>query len=157
MIGTFGKCPGCGLPRRLNANGKCTDCRPVPTKGPRTPKKPKIGLRKKNYTESIIENNKYYHAAIILNRDKNKGSCRCEECNEPIPRPKGINVSHIIAGSANKALYRDLENHKILCRTCEQNWTTGDRSTMKIYPETEEIRIRLTNKYYQNKPKKING
>lgn len=155
MIGVFGKCPGCGFPRRLNANGKCTDCRPVPTKGPRTPKKPKKGLKKKNYSDIIAINNQYYISALLDNWVKNNGVCRCDECRSFIDDPTGRNVSHIISAGANRSLYLDPENNRVLCLDCEDKWTTGDRSTMKIYPNTEEIRIRLTNKYYQNKPKKI--
>jgi hypothetical protein len=94
------------------------------------------------------ESNNYYRMAIGINIVKNKGKCICEECGEEILSPCGRNCSHIVGAGANKSLYHDIINHKILCLKCENIWTNMDKTKMSIYKECEEIRILLNNKHY---------
>lgn len=91
---------------------------------------------------------KYYKLAVAKNINENKGKCICKECGAQIINPTGRNVSHIVARGANPKLYHDITNHFILCFECEFTWTNGDRTTMKIYPESEKTREKLNYKYY---------
>ncbi len=116
------------------------------------PNKPPKPIKKvsSKQQERIKENKAYYKVAIAKNIAKNKGKCICEECSSVIVNPKGINVSHVIAGSTNMALYHDQRNNFILCGRCEQIWTAGSRSKMNIYERSEEIKIELTHEYYSS-------
>ena len=49
--------------------------------------------------------------------------------------PQGINVSHIISGGANIALYLEPLNNFILCRGCENQWTNINPKDMGIWQE----------------------
>lgn len=122
---------------------------PVPLK--RTPIKKKackIAPLTKKQQRKIQRNKNYYRWAIAANIAKNNGKCICEECGTEIPYPTGANVSHIVAGGANNMLYDDPINHEILCKPCEDIWTNGERSKMRIFPETEAIREELNLKHY---------
>lgn len=126
----------------------------------RTPIKTKVTPKQK---VRIKENKEYYKAAILLNIVKNKGVCRCDECGEEIKSPFGKNhgrlVCHVIGSGANAALYHDKENHFILGRgelfgecSCGAKFDeSGHRHEMKINKQAEEIRQRLTLKYYMKK------
>ena len=97
----------------------------------------------------ITENKKYYKRAIGENIIKNKGKCRCENCNVEIYPASGSNVSHIIGKGANSALYLHPLNHFILCFECEQMFSNeGKRSEMKIFAEYEHRRELLNNEFY---------
>ena len=92
----------------------------------------------------------YYMVAIQSNIAKNTGKCICEECGKEILSPSGANVSHIISGGSNKALYLEPLNHFILCKTCENQWTNINPSTMKVWGIAQERKIILNNKYYSS-------
>jgi 5-methylcytosine-specific restriction endonuclease McrA len=122
----------------------------IPEKKPkaelkRTPIKKKVSPKQR---ARIKLNQEYYANAIAANKKKNYGLCVCENCSKTIPNPKGSNVSHIVSAGANTALYLDIENHFILCGVCEAVWSCFDKTTMNIYKESEERRIRLNHKYY---------
>lgn len=112
------------------------------------PPKPIANVSKKQLGK-IKENGNYYRAAIAQNIIRNKGKCRCDECGEEIKQPKGRNVAHIVSGGANAALYLEPENNNVLCFDCVIWEESGDRTKMKLYEQREEIRQRLTAKYYQ--------
>ena len=59
-----------------------------------------------------------------------------------------MNVSHVIAAGANIALYNEIKNSFVLCLKCEDIWTNRDRTTMRIYPKSQQIRQELNLKYY---------
>jgi uncharacterized protein with PIN domain len=96
----------------------------------------------------IIANKSYYAQEIARHIEENNGSCPCENCNVEIINPTGSNVSHIIAGSANSALYHHPLNRFILCHECERIWTNEDKTKLKIYQSSEERMIDLKNFYY---------
>ena len=96
----------------------------------------------------IIANKDYYAQEIARHTEENKGCCPCENCGEEIDNPSGRNVSHIIAGSANSALYHHPLNRFILCNRCESIWTNEDKTKLKIYQASEERMIDLKNFYY---------
>jgi hypothetical protein len=96
----------------------------------------------------IIANKSYYAQEIARHLEENKGQCPCENCGVEIINPSGRNVSHIIAGSANSALYHHPLNRFILCHDCERIWTNEDKTKLKIYHSSEERMIDLKNFYY---------
>lgn len=111
------------------------------------PPKPikKVSAKK---AKQIVASNKYYRIKIEGNILRNKGVCRCENCNDEIKNPVGRNVSHIISSGANATLYLDLTNSYVLCDKCEAEWTSGSRTSMKIWPDAKETIDRLNHKYY---------
>lgn len=96
----------------------------------------------------IAANKSYYAQEIARHLEENKGKCPCENCSAEIINPSGRNVSHIIAGSANSALYHHPLNRFILCQDCERIWTNEDKTKLKIYHSSEERMIDLKNFYY---------
>lgn len=137
--------------------------KPYPKKGMPL-KKPKVGLKRtplkklKNYkikkiskkkSAEIVKSKAYYELAINQNKKQNRGKCICENCGDEIKNPTGRNVSHIISGGANSALYLDMLNHFILCFFCENTWTNEDKTTMGIYEESEIRKEKLNHKYYE--------
>lgn len=108
----------------------------------------KVSAKKRN---EIIKSNDYYRAAIEANINRNKGICVCEECGATIRYPKGRNVSHIISAGANKSLYFDILNQNVLCLKCVELEESGDKRTMKLYNQREQIKQQLTSKYYERK------
>jgi hypothetical protein len=112
--------------------------------------KPKKEIKKVSFKQRkvIVDNKEYYQQEIMRHKEENKGNCPCENCGMLIENPSGRNVSHIIAGSANRALYHHPNNRFILCNDCEYIWTNRDKTTMKIYDLSEDIIIQLNNFYY---------
>ena len=47
--------------------------------------------------------------------------------------------SHILSKGSNPAFRHDKDNINILCLECHQVWEFGDKKSMGIYPENEEI------------------
>ena len=92
-----------------------------------------------------IRENKRYYAEVIATKPH-----VCENCGKRIPKPTGSNVSHILGKGSNPALYYDKDNNYLLCKSCENWWTNGNKTTMNIYRESTEIARRLTLKYYTN-------
>lgn len=139
------KYEGCGNKGLITtkSRGLCERC-----EAKRKPKSAPVKKAPKN----IGENKAYYARQITSNIIKNKGKCICENCDAEIKHPVGRNVSHIISAGANAALYLDERNSYILCLTCEDIWTAGDKTTMRIYEDSEQRRITLTFEYYTKKP-----
>lgn len=153
--GRYNSCGATDVYLACKSRGQCIRCsgtyKKEKNKGKRTVNSIKIkqGLAQ---LEFIVNSREYYLKAIVANQNENGGICRCDECNEPIMHPTGKNVSHIVGSGANKKLYHEKINNKILCSKCENIWTNGSKRSMKIFPECERIRIMLTNKYYTKKP-----
>lgn len=109
--------------------------------------------------EKIKANNKYYLDAILRNKEKNGGICRCDECGEEIKHPTGRNVAHIIGSGANLALYHKIDNHLILgkgdmfgeCNCLFEFDESGRWQQMKVAEHVKEVKQRLTAMYYDNK------
>lgn len=114
----------------------------------RKPQKPIRRPKPKN----LVENKAYYAKKIAHNIIINNGICVCENCDRTIKHPTGRNVSHIISAGANITLYLDDKNSYILCSICEDVWTSGDKTTMRIYEDSERRRMALNLKYYTKKP-----
>lgn len=136
-------CKSCDNPRYIWAKGMCRTCA---TKA----KPPKPICKRTDKKKAVIkDSNKYYRMAIARNIVKNKGVCRCDECDVVIKNPKGRNVAHIISGGANPALYLDPDNQNVLCIDCVIREESGtNRKEMKLYEQRENTRTLLTNKYY---------
>jgi 5-methylcytosine-specific restriction endonuclease McrA len=128
------KC-GCGKEGYIWARGYLKGHEPVKPKPIRkvTPKQ----------REKIKENKEFY--AEFIERHPTK--C-CDECGEPIHKPTGSNVSHIIPNQANPALYLNFKNAYLLCQTCENQWTRVDPTKMKLWPDAQKRRTELMNKHY---------
>jgi hypothetical protein len=137
MANKFNPQPKKGIPEKK---------KPGPLK--RTPIKTKVTAKQR---AKIKLNKEYYVKSIANNIKLNNGVCVCENCPTIIKNPTGSNVSHIISAGANAALYLDKLNHFILCEICEGIWTMHDKTTMNIYPESEERRIKLNHKYYNQR------
>jgi len=105
----------------------------------------KITEKKKDF---IKMSKAYYSLAITKNKLSNGGKCICEECGNEIKSPSGRNVSHIISGGSNIALYLEPTNNFILCAKCENIWTNISPSSMKIWGEAQERKEKLNLKYY---------
>src|SRR5690606_34297113 len=58
-------------------------------------KKPKSLVKKERPNKALDE--AYYQLAIVLNRKKNGGMCKCDECRNTILSPIGRNVNHLIS------------------------------------------------------------
>lgn len=134
---------GCGKEGYIYARKMLKECdrRVNPPKQLKKVSKKQLG--------KIKENGNYYRAAIAQNIIRNKGKCRCDECGSEIKEPKGRNVAHIVSAGANAALYLEPENNNVLCLDCVIWEESGDRTTMKLYQQREDVRQRLTAKYYQ--------
>jgi len=128
--------------------------KPAPLK--RTPLQRKVYKIKKVSAKQAVHieiSKKYYAKKIADNILQNRGKCLCENCDDEIRNPTGRNVSHVIGSGGNKALYHEEENSFVLCDRCEDQWTDnngGEKTEMRIFPKSEEIRIRLTFKYYND-------
>lgn len=133
------ECSFCGEQTKLwrSKPPTCAKCMP----------KAKIKVNTSKVTKKIKESNVYYQEAIKENMDRN-GECLCDNCGVTIPYPTGRNVSHIISKGANIALYYEKENNFILCAMCEDVWTNGDKTKMRIFPESKTRTFNLLNKYY---------
>lgn len=118
--------------------------------------KPKISDKK---TEQIKADREYYAKAIHANIVKNKGRCRCDECDHKIDYPIGRNVAHLIGKGANLALYHDIRNHVILGKgpmfnECNCLWKldeSGEWEEMKLAEHIKQVKQQLTNEYYTKK------
>lgn len=116
----------------------------------RAKNKPKKAIKRVSDKQKsrIVANKDYYVQEIARHMQESKGLCPCENCGVEITNPSGRNVSHIIAGSANSALYHHPLNRFILCHDCERVWTNEDKTKLKIYHTSEERMIDLKNFYY---------
>lgn len=117
---------------------------PAPKPARKPEKEPKPLNRVSDKQRVRIKANKSYYKLVLETKPH-----VCENCGEKIINASGRNVSHILSGGSNPALYHDEENNYLLCDLCEHIWTNGDKTKMRIYPESEEISTRLKLKYYQ--------
>lgn len=68
----------------------------------------------------------------------------CEECMMPLRQYSAGHISHILTRGAHAEMAHDYRNKNILCAKHHQQWETGERETMRIYPgnqlKIEELR-----------------
>lgn len=75
----------------------------------------------------------------------------CEECLRPLPNYSSVWVSHILTRGAFPEIGHDPRNINILCHKHHEQWETGKRETMRIYPGNVKIIKLLKNEYNANK------
>jgi len=134
-----GKYTGCGNEGIITTNSRrlCQKCE----QGRKAPKPIRKVTPKQR--EKIKENKEFY--ADFIERHPTK--C-CDECGEPIHKPTGSNVSHIIPNQANPALYLNFKNAYLLCQTCENQWTRVGPTKMKLWPDAQKRRTELIKEHY---------
>jgi len=133
------KIKGCGNNGLIATNSRrlCTTCES-------RRRQPKSILKVSPRQREKIRENKQFYADFIENHPT---KC-CDECGDIIRNPTGSNVSHIVAGGTNPAVYSDPQNAFLLCQTCEGIWTTKDRTKMKLWPLAQSIRTEVLNRHY---------
>lgn len=72
-----------------------------------------------------------------------QGWCRCEECHRILLGFSPYFISHNLSRGAYPQLRTHPENVSILCKQHHDQWETGDRKAMRIYPEKLNIMHRL--------------
>lgn len=72
----------------------------------------------------------------------------CEECLKPLENYSPVFISHILTRGAFPEMGHDPRNINILCHKHHDQWETGKRETMRIYPGNLKI-IKLLKKEYQ--------
>jgi uncharacterized protein with PIN domain len=137
-IGTH-KYKGCGNKGLIMTNSRqlCTVCES-------RRKRPKTIVKQTSKQRIKIQDNKAFYARFIENHPT---KC-CDECGEPIHNPTGSNVSHVVAGGTNPAVYDDPRNAFLLCQRCENVWTSEDRTKMKLWTLAQSVRTEVLNDHY---------
>lgn len=72
----------------------------------------------------------------------------CEECLKPLNNYSSVWISHILTRGAFPEMAHDPRNVNILCHRHHEQWETGERKTMRIYPGNVKI-INLLKTEYQ--------
>lgn len=72
----------------------------------------------------------------------------CEECLKPLPNYSATWISHILTRGAFPEIAHDPRNINILCGKHHDQWETGNRKQMRIYPGNIKT-IELLNSEYQ--------
>ena len=72
-----------------------------------------------------------------------QGWCRCEECHKILLGYSAHFISHNLSRGAYPQLRDEPENITILCREHHDQWETGNRKAMRIYPEKANIMHKL--------------
>ena len=139
--------PGCTYPVWARKRCKMHDTKINP------PKKIKSVKDPKEKAEKIAENKAYYRKMIGLNIIKNKGVCRCDECDGKILKPSGRNVAHILPDSTYPEAYLDELNSFILGKgfgECECLYKFDDSAKcteMNIWLVAQQRKSKLKQKY----------
>tara|TARA_R110002020_G_scaffold440030_2_gene650607 strand:- start:51 stop:461 length:411 start_codon:yes stop_codon:yes gene_type:complete len=118
-------CKECGKTDYIFSKGRCKPCAAKSYKkpGPSKNVKAKIDLDTNFYKEIWGERFHY-----------------CEECHKDLgDKWERYMFSHILSKGSNPAFRHDKDNINILCLECHQKWEFGDKKSMGIYPENEEI------------------
>jgi len=83
----------------------------------------------------------------------------CEECLKPLRNYSSVFISHILSRGSSPEMAHDVRNINILCMDHHNQWETGKRETMRIYPCNLKI-IKTLKTEYANEKKhnsEING
>jgi len=118
-------CKECGKEDYIFSKGRCKPCASKSYKKPglSNKAKAKIDLDTNFYKEIWGERFHY-----------------CEECHKDLgDKWERYMFSHILSKGSNPAFRHDKDNINILCLECHQQWEFGDKKSMSIYPENEEI------------------
>ena len=89
------------------------------------------GLRRQLQDQKFKTLDKFYRTAFKLSNKV------CEETGIPIENYSAVNISHIISRGADIRMWNDLRNFNLLLFEKHQQWETGNRKAMKIYPENQ--------------------
>lgn len=76
----------------------------------------------------------------------------CEECLKPLRNYSSSFISHILSRGSSPEMAHDVRNINILCLIHHNQWETGERKTMRIFPGNEKI-IKTLKTEYANKEK----
>lgn len=80
----------------------------------------------------------------------------CEECMRPLTQFSATYISHIRTRGAFPEAAHDVRNVNILCFKHHNQWETGNRKAMRIYPGNVQTIEQLTKEYNEVwKDKKI--
>jgi len=94
----------------------------------------------------VVKGNSRFYSWIWENKNH-----YCEECLKPLPYYSAVYISHILTRGAFPELGHDPRNINILCHRHHDQWETGKRETMRIYPNNMRIINFLKKEYtYEN-------
>ena len=71
----------------------------------------------------------------------------CEECMRPLTQFSATYISHIRTRGAFPEAAHDVRNVNILCFKHQNQWETGNRKAMRIYPGNVQTIEQLTKEY----------
>lgn len=71
----------------------------------------------------------------------------CEECMKPLTQFSATYISHIRTRGAFPEAAHDVRNVNILCFKHHNQWETGNRKAMRIYPGNVQTIEQLTKEY----------
>ena len=71
----------------------------------------------------------------------------CEECMRPLTQFSATYISHIRTRGAFPQAAHDVRNVNILCFKHHNQWETGNRKAMRIYPGNVQTIEQLTKEY----------
>ena len=71
----------------------------------------------------------------------------CEECMRPLTQFSATYISHIRTRGAFPEAAHDVRNVNILCFKHHNQWETGNRKAMRIYPGNVQTIEQLTKEY----------
>lgn len=71
----------------------------------------------------------------------------CEECMRPLTQYSATYISHIRTRGAFPEAAHDVRNVNILCFKHHNQWETGNRKAMRIYPGNVQTIEQLTKEY----------
>lgn len=107
--------------------------------------------------ERIEKFQDYVKDKINYELKENGGKVCCAECGVTItdtfiPQKLGFNVAHIISKGADPSLYFIRENSIILCRHHHMQFDHGIKSEMRVFEETEKMKLEIMNdpEYFKN-------
>lgn len=156
MIGKSGKCPGCGYFKKLNANGKCTDCRPQPIKGNRTTVKDVITTLKR---QAIQRKRKVTGELEMFKEIASERPYVCFVTGTPILKLSVWNCAHVLSKGSFPAFRLKKENIVLVQQWVHDIYDRGDRTKLEKYEGyhnlialAEELK---TQYYKENKVRRI--
>lgn len=71
----------------------------------------------------------------------------CEECQKPLNFYSSSFISHILSRGSSPEMAHDVRNINILCLKHHNQWETGKRKTMRIYPQNLKLIQTLKKEY----------
>nr|DAV47270.1 MAG TPA: NinG protein [Caudoviricetes sp.] len=71
----------------------------------------------------------------------------CQECLRPLGNYSAVYISHIRTRGAFPEMAHDVRNVNVLCFKHHNQWETGNRKAMRIYPRNAMTIEQLTKEY----------